>query len=502
MSKKKPKKTYNNLTNYSNFIDNCKELFINWNLEDRKYEKCLKLIEDAKKINEPKEKRYAFGYYFNLGELYYNISKIKSKKYKLSIDGMFDVNAILEEENREYVDEILKDKELAFDNYTKSFKIITEIMKTNQSQDDTYNYIVAYNRNEEQLRIISQDLSNIYYVIDEEENFLLYGKVSIEYGSINVMSVFMKYYCDKSDYENASIYYDLINNYNLGHYNIDNKYMIFLIKINSYKMYYNFLYNLGMYEESVNVAQDFKKYIVNIEENMLNESKYGKNDFLKTINKHIEKCKIQIENSKNIKYKEDILLEYFDKEILNLMSDDNKVYILTSLNIYEYIKSQEVTMDYSSTLMPILKAIENIMFEIIAEKYHTFIIKKANVNKKYIKGFLNEDNEISMKIDRLEYGQALKLIGYRHFENNEIIPNKYFNEFCNENNIINSRDVIIKIYNELDELRYKRNLVAHKNRVYEECVKECYDILLKNIKFIDFLYTNFKFVFENKTKEK
>ena len=112
---------------------------------------------------------------------------------------------------------------------------------------------------------------------------------------------------------------------------------------------------------------------------------------------------------------------------------------------------------------------------------------------------MNKDNEIIMKIDRLEYGLALSLIGKKSsykYDRDEIIPNKYFLEFCNENNIKNSRDVVIKIYTELDDLRLKRNLVAHKNRVHEECVKECYDILLNNIKFINYLYTNFKFVFE------
>ena len=500
--KNKKHKNYNNLINYSNFFKECNE-FHNMDSETKKYEKCLKLIGDTAKIKVPKEKE-KLKYYTNLGELYYYLSKIKSQKCKLSDGKVFDINAILEEKNRQYLEEILKYKELSFENYKKSLdnilikKSIERIRETNKSLSKADIEEIIYkvcDRNKEQLRIISQDLSNLYYIINEEEKFLLYGKCAVEYRSLNAISIFLKYYCDKLDYENASIYYDLMHKYGSKDYN--NGYQNIIIKICSYPIYYNFLYNLGMYEESLNVVQDFKKYIINIE---LDIKQY---EVLKGINKHIEKCKFQIDKSKNIKYTEDILLEYFDKEILKLMSNDNKIYILTSLNIYEYIKSSDITMDYSATLMPILKAIENIMFEIIVENYHTFIIKKDKnkLNKKYINAFLNSNNEIIIKIDRLEYGKALSLIGYRLFENNEIIPNKYFKDFCDENNVINSKDVIIKIFNELDELRNKRNLVAHKNRVYEECVKECYDILLNNIKFINFLYTNFKFIFENKTKD-
>ena len=59
------------------------------------------------------------------------------------------------------------------------------------------------------------------------------------------------------------------------------------------------------------------------------------NETLKSINDHIKKCEEQISEIKRIKYSEDKLLNYFDKEILHLMSNDNKIYILTSLKIYE-----------------------------------------------------------------------------------------------------------------------------------------------------------------------
>lgn len=361
------------------------------------------------------------------------------------------------------------------------------------------NQIKDYSRLTEGIRITAQELSSIYYIIKEEEKFLLYGKYAVEYGSLNSIYVFLKYYCDKQDYDNASIYYNLMNNYSSGKYNIYQLSREIVIKKISYTIYYQFLYDLGMYEDSLNVAKEFKKYVID------NELIENKRESLEDVNKHIEKCKAQIDKATKNQYEEDVLLEYFDKEILKLMSEENKIYILTSLNIYKYMKSSEITMDYSATLMPILKAIENMIFEIIAEKYHKFIIEKDknyHIDFKFIKAFENpKNNKIIEKMDRLELGSAQSLMGHRYFENNEIIINKYFREFCTENNIENSKDVIIKMYNELDKLRNKRNLVAHKNRVYEECVKECYNILLDNIKFISYLYTNFRFVFEDNTKK-
>lgn len=513
MSKKKKNKKHNNYNNSlkkSNLFKEFNE-FSNMESEDEKYKKGMELIDNIASYKTPNEKDELL-YYSNLAELYYYISKIKTKKYKLSDGKLFDVNAILEEKNRQYLDEIIKYKIISFDNYKKSLdsklikNCIEKIKEINKSQSQLQIEKIVDDmcyRNKEGLRILSQDLSNLYYIINDEENFILYGNYAIKYGSLNAISIFIKYYCDKLDYDNAYIYYNFMHNFNPNTYSKNPKSIIrnIMIKLVSYPLYYNFLYNSGMYEESLKIGQDYKKFIIN--NDIVNNESIEKNyKFLENANEHIKKCKLQIEESRNNKFTEDILLNYFDKEILKLMSNDNKIYILTSLNIYEYMKSSETTMDYSATLMPILKAIENIMFEIVAENYHTFILEKKDPRKEYITAFLNKYGRIIMKIDRLEYGQVLSLIGrknnYKSIENTEILPNKYFMEFCDKNNVINSKDVIITIYTELDKLREKRNLVAHKNRVYEDCVEKCYDILLEKVKFINYLYKNFKFVFENK----
>ena len=482
--------------------------FHNTEDDDKKYQKGLKLINDIDKVKDPNERDELLFYSF-IAELYCYMARIESQKYKISDGSHYNVEVIQDENNKQFIEKILKYKMISFDNYKKALddniiKKSTEKMKEfNKLQEKQFSesYINKqvfdlYYRNKEGLRILAQDLSNIYYILNDEENFILYGKEAVEYESLNVIGVFLKYYCNKLDYNNAHIYYELMHNFDSKNFGTNGQNIV--IKLYSYANYYNFLYDLGLYEDSLKVAKEAKKYYIHLD---LDMNQY---ETLKFINTHIKKCEEQINKTKDIKYSEDKLLNYFDKEILELISNDNKIYILTSLNIYEYMKTTEMTMDYSAALMPILKAIENIMFEILAINYHSFIVEvleQKQIDKRDIKGFLNKDNEFITEIDKLDYGKILSLIGRKSINfydgTSFIIPNRYFTEFCNKNNIINSKSVIIKIYNELDKLKDKRNLVAHKNRVYEDCVKECYDILLDNIKFINYLYTNFKFIFEN-----
>lgn len=477
--------------------------------EIKKYEKGLKLINEIDKVNDPEEKDELL-FYSYVAELYYYIARIESQKYKISDGIHYNIEAVQDDNNKQTIEKILKYKMISFDNYKKALdddvikRSIAKLKEFNEKQEKPFNesYIneQAYGlnyRNKEGRRILAQDLSNLYYMLNDEEKFLLYGKEAVKYESLNIIGVFIKYYCDKLDYNNAHIYYELMHNFDPK--NFGTNYQNIVIKLYSYSNYYKFLYDIGLYGESLKIAKEAKKYYIHLD---LDTNQY---ETLKAINDHIRKCQEQIDNSKNIKCSEEILLKYFNREIVDLISDDNKVYILTSLNIYEYMKTAEMTMDYSAALMPILKAIENIMFEILAINYHHYmaeIIKNKQIDKRDIKGFLDKDNEFMKKIDKLEYGKILSLIGRKSIsfydDSSFIIPNKYFTDFCNKNNIGNSKSVIIKIYNDIDKLKDRRNLVAHKNRVYEECVKECYDILLEKIKFINYLYTTFKFVFENK----
>lgn len=461
--------------------------------EDEKYEKALKIISSIPNIGDIQEKDKLL-YYGNVSLVYYDLANIKCKKYGLSDGKRYNPDSIIDDKNRKYVDEVLNDENTAF-NYCKNgvdmallYDMLNKLRKDDNKRDTdeeiAKKLLAQYESNKEIFRKITQELSIMYYLIWDEDKFMLYGKYAEEYNSLNVMNLFLRYYCNKQDYDNAYHYYELIHAFPVDFYgNIENN---LALKIEGHKIYWDFLFSIGQYEEALRIGEECKEFVIR---NKLHI------DILLFVEEHIKNCKERIKEFENNKFPEDKLLKYFDNDVLKLMSDDNKIYVITSLNIYEYMKSNEITMDYSATLMPIMKAIENIMFDIICKKYHTFILDKKEIDKDMIEKFINKKTgNLITKMYKLELGDALYLIG-KEYEK-EITPNKYFLEFCEKNNVANSRDVIIKVYTELDKLRKKRNCVAHKDRINEEDVKECYGILLENIRFIKYLYVNFRFVFE------
>lgn len=481
-----------------NFLTDIKEIsFVESG--DEKYKKAINLIKNIPNIEDIKDVDKLF-YYGDVSSLYYYIANIKCKKYGLSDGKRYNADNILEDKNRKYLNEILGDEINAF-NYCKNgvnMKFIDDVLRKMQEEEKIDKEKMArrlleqYEKNIERFRMITQELSILYYLIRDEDKFILYGNYAVKYNSLNAINLFLKYYCDKMDFDNANYYYDLMHTYPLDFYgSIMNN---IALKIAGYNIYWDFFYNLGNYEESLRIGEDCKEFIL--------KHKLD-NEVLLYAEKHIKECKLKIVEANNNKYTEDKLLKYFDKEIIDLMSDDNKIYIITSLNIYDYMKLQEITLDYSATLMPILKAIENIMFKIIGINYHAFVLEKTEIDKNMIKAFVNQKTKnIMKKIYHLELGDSLSLMGNLNHDNNEIIPNKYFVEFCNKNNVRDSKKVIIEIYKGLDSIRWKRNMVAHKNRIYEDCVKECYSILLENIKLIKYLYETFGFVFKKNAEEK
>lgn len=465
--------------------------------ENEKYEKAQILINNLPNEGDIQVED-KLRYYGNASSLYYTVSEVKCKKYGFSDGKVYNSEKILEDNNRKKLEEVLNDKTIAFNLCKKSVDMalldITlekkrEIFNDIEPVEIARLILKQLDDNKDLMRKISQDLCILFYLIREEEKFILYGDYAVDYNSLNAISMFLKYYCENNDFDNAYEYYDKMRTYPLEFYgSVKNNIML---KIDGYATYWNFLLDNGNIQESLKIGEECREFALRLKLDT---------EIIKYIEEHIKTCEQEIKESSNNVFAEDILLKYFDNKMLQLMSDDIKIYITTSLNIYEYMKSKEITMDYSANLMPILKAIESMIFEIVGKKYRQFLLEKNDktLDKRWIdKAFLNpKTNKIATELQRLELGTALNLMGFYDAYGN-LIPNCYFIEFCNRNNIKDSRKVIIKTYKDLKKITRNRNLVAHKDRVYEERVKECYDILLDDIKFINYLYSVFKFVFEN-----
>ena len=303
------------MSNNSEYYENYFKRFYEFNIssEEEKILKCSKLLEDSSKIERPNEKDQ-YLYYYSLAELNYYKSKELARKYDISDGILFKVQKILEEKNAEYIQRIIKYKETAFE-YFKKCNEYNKKINPNENHD----------RITEGIRITSQELSIIHYIMDDKEKFLQYGNYAVEFNSLNVIYIFIKYYCDKPDYEKADVYYNLMHNYKSSKLNNPNQDTI--LKVRSYQIYYKFLYDAGMYKKALIVAKEFKKYVVT------NEFISNKLELTRPTNEEIERCEKFVNKSKENYCNEDILLKYFDKETIELMSDDNKVYILTSTKL-------------------------------------------------------------------------------------------------------------------------------------------------------------------------
>ena len=157
VTKKNKKHNGNNSVNYSNFAR--KFLEFNNSSENEKYEKCFKLIEDSTKIKVPNEDGKLSYYYTCLAELYYYASKKESIQYNFSNGIVFNTDAILEEKNREYLKKIINYKKISFESYLKCLEII-------KNSDELSSQLKDYSRFIEGIKITSQELSIIYYIIN------------------------------------------------------------------------------------------------------------------------------------------------------------------------------------------------------------------------------------------------------------------------------------------------------------------------------------------------
>lgn len=128
----------------SNETLNCElffKKFIEFNYtedEDKKYQKGLKLISEIDKVKEIKGKEELL-FYSYVAEIYYYISKIESQRCKISDGNIYNVEAIQDKKNKQFIEKILEYKIKSFNNYKKAFdenivKRSTEKMKKNKNK--------------------------------------------------------------------------------------------------------------------------------------------------------------------------------------------------------------------------------------------------------------------------------------------------------------------------------------------------------------------------------
>ncbi len=335
-----------------------------------------------------------------------------------------------------------------------------------------------------------QTMAYLYYIINNNEEFLKYSAYAVEYNSIGAASTLVKYYCDEDNYNEAYKYFKICIDLKYDDSDPNNNIVFENDKIMSYSYFYHYLFNKGLFDEAKDIAFKLKGFI----SGKPYEYQYNNVviEFIKKCNKYIELSKENIKNSKNMK-----LNDFFSEDIIKLMNNNIKIYINTSLEIYSYLVSVDEIMDYSAALMPIMKAVESILYEIIVKNYLAFLKTKKYSLTSLPKFFKDKEKGIKEHIDRIEYGDALNAISKYDKSTDTHMVNNDFLSFCIANKVNDSENIIRKFALILYSLKEKRNKVAHKERIFKEDADWCKELLLENTKFIEFLYQNYSFCFKN-----
>ena len=429
---------------------------------------------------------------------------IKNRIMSLFIFGMIKVDeASIYLEEKEYIKDLLwiekeydetdleeiKNRLLAAIDY---FNNVVRLYENNENEELVEFYTGSINK----IRRCYQDLSYIYYINENDELFLRYSTIAVDYNSIGAASTLVKYYCDQDNYNLAKEYFKKCLSIKIENLEIKQNVVAYeQAKVLCYSHMYHYLYNKGHYQEAKKTVLELKNkypeyYIYNLPE-------FSEDKIIGQVDEWIEECDkfIALANEKVSVEKEEKLKEYFSDEIIKNMSNEVKIYILTSLEINNYLDTQESIMDYSAALMPIMKAVEQILYTIIVENYLGFVRKKDNINISLLsKNFIYND-KIKDNIDRIVYEDVLYSIARYNYRVEQYVPNKYFLEYCNKNKMKNPEETIIFFAEKLYDIKQKRNKIAHKERIYKEDAVECKELLLDKIKFIEFLYNNFSFSF-------
>lgn len=301
------------------------------------------------------------------------------------------------------------------------------------------------------------------------------------------------------------------------YYNIDRCYECYQTLRNDYKtssetlaatitMFY-YYFNHGLYQNAKECIEDYKTNVFPFLNNKENE---------KTAAEVLKELENEINNINKKTAADAALKQYFSELTLSKMPEYVKVFIFTSLELKKYIDEQlknDVVLDYSGATMPVMKALEAILFEIFANSYLAYLNSLKDINLKLInRNFKYEDKstkttKLKNSLERLECGDALYLACdiKRAFSQNgdnyeceivDVIPVKYFADFCKEVCGINNPEEIIKEFaNRLIVIKDLRNNSAHKNRIDKKEADKVSEYLIENYKFINFLYEKFNKIF-------
>lgn len=420
------------------------------------------------------------------------------RDHGLYVDGVL-IPEIVEptQELCDFADELLSLKDESMNAFEKMDELEEKLGKSDFGPDAAYRRKLLIQKVVTVLSIVSPYKEDVYFSLLNQ---------GYELKSAQCKELLIRFYCDTDhmDLSKARAIFDNgeIADFKDKNMNKNSFESSFVAENLSFSILFHAYMDNGYYKEAKEVAIANKKFLNRFSDDQrVNNASI--NELIKITDGFITSVDKKIGEATSIKLDELTLKKYFSDDAIKDMPNDVKVYVLTSIEVYNYLLCNQNSYDYSACVMPIMKAVEYLLHKIIGERYLQFLHKIPDIQYNKIpeglkyKDYYKQEYCLTMSTNILEFGTAIHSIAFvnkssKTKNDDAYVPNPYFLSFCKQLDIESPVSTIKHLAYVLDLVREKRNLAAHKNKVLESDAQQCKEYLLTNFKLIEYILTKFK----------
>ena len=341
------------------------------------------------------------------------------------------------------------------------------------------------------------ELCATYFFTNNEEGFLDAALKGISLKSIDCANFYISYLYEKDRIQEAKVVFDDIffkeydksTNIHFPTY--------FVTTESALRFIYKGFLNTGKYDLA-------KEYLLKNRE-FIEQSKneLNKTNYYSLYNEINEKSFFELEKYEGnnfIGLDYSLLYSVFDENVIEKMPNKVKQFIVTSMEVFNFLSTHFNNLDYSSAVMPIMRCLESLLYDIIGKSFIPYLkeeLEQGRLNFDELPQELVVRSRVTGKKvfignpDWVTLGNALTWTSYNIRGNN--YPNDLFLDYCYEYLDNEYEKTAQQFIDGLRNIKPKRNKAAHTEAVTFEDAKECNDYLLTVNKFIAFLINNFSF---------
>lgn len=348
------------------------------------------------------------------------------------------------------------------------------------------------------------ELCATYFFTNNEEGFLDAALKGISLKSIDCANFYISYLYEKDRIQEAKVVFDDIFFKEYEKSTIIHFPTYFVTTESALRFIYKGFLNTGKYDLA-------KEYLIKNRE-FIEQSKneLNKTDYYSLCNEINEKSFIELEKYEGnnlIDLDYSLLYSVFDENIIEKMPNKVKQFIVTSIEVFNFLSTNFNNLDYSSAVMPIMRCLESLLYNIIGKSFIPYLkeeLEQGRLDFDELPQELVVRSRVTGKKvfignpDWVTLGNALTWTSYNIRGNN--YPNDLFLDYCYEYLDNNYEKTAQQFIDGLRNIKPKRNKAAHTEVVTFEDAKECNDYLLTVNKFIAFLINNFSFCITKEEK--